>query len=79
MFHGFDYPDETGEDKLNARFWRPTMVNGVIRFPHPKEKDHAIRKFIRDMKPKQFVRDENLRAVDLEVAELQLEVGDGLD
>ena len=79
MFHGFDYPDETGEDKLHARFWRPTMVNGVIRFPHPKEKDHAIRKFIRDMKPKQFVRDENLRAVDLEVAELQLEVGDGLD
>ena len=25
MFHGFDYPDETGDGKLHARFWRPTM------------------------------------------------------
>jgi len=25
MFHGFDYPDETGDNKLHARFWRPTM------------------------------------------------------
>ena len=26
MFHGFDYSDETGENQLHARFWRPTMV-----------------------------------------------------
>ena len=35
MFHGFDYPDETGGNMLRARFWRPTMRNGVIEFPRP--------------------------------------------
>lgn len=52
MFHGFDYPDETGDDKLHARFWRPTMVDGVIRFPHPK--DCVDRKFVRGMRVKPF-------------------------
>jgi len=32
MFHGFDYPDEVGGDMLYARFTRPTMVDGVIKF-----------------------------------------------
>ncbi|WP_034628604.1 type I-C CRISPR-associated protein Cas5c [Desulfocurvibacter africanus] len=36
MFHGFDYPDESGMDMLRARFWRPTMRNGVIDFPRPE-------------------------------------------
>ena len=35
MFHGFDYPDETGRDMLDARFWRPKMVNGVVQFLPP--------------------------------------------
>lgn len=52
MFHGFDYPDETGDGKLHARFWRPTMVDGVIRFPHPR--DCKDRKFVRDMRMKAF-------------------------
>ena len=26
MFHGFDYPDETGQNILAARFWKPKMV-----------------------------------------------------
>lgn len=61
-FHGFDYPDETGENKLQGRFWRPTMVNGVIRFPHPKQCE--IRKFIREMHPKQFVKGRNMVSVE---------------
>ncbi len=82
MFHGFDYPDETAmnekfEGELHARFWRPTMNNGVIRFPRPE--DCTIRKFIRTMDAKQFVQDKSLRGVDAETAELQLEVIDGLD
>jgi len=77
MFHGFDYPDEIGENKLHARFWRPTMKNGVIRFLRPE--DCTIRKFIRGMTAKSFVKDENLRGVDAEAAELQLEACDGLD
>jgi CRISPR-associated protein Cas5d len=82
MFHGFDYPDETGinesrEGELHARFWRPTMKNGVVRFSRPEE--CAIRKFIRPMGAKQFAQDKNLLGIDAEATELQLEVVDGLD
>lgn len=47
MFHGFDYPDETGEGKLYARLWRPKMVNGIIDFIRPDECN--IRRYVRDM------------------------------
>ncbi len=49
MFHGFDYPTETGGDKLHSRFWRPVMKNGIIEFPRPEE--CTIRKFVREMIP----------------------------
>jgi CRISPR-associated protein Cas5d len=52
MFHGFDYADETGEDKLVARFWTPTMENGYIKFLTPE--DCHIRREIAPMKPKLF-------------------------
>lgn len=78
MFHGFDYPDETGDGKLHARFWRPTMKDGVICFPRPED-DCIVRKFVRDMTAKQFIQDKNLRGVEAEVAEMQLEASDGLD
>lgn len=75
MFHGFDYPDETDEDKLHARFWKPTMRDGVIRFDRPE--DCTVRKFVREMTKKTFVRSETLRAVGDEAAEL--EASNGLD
>ncbi len=68
MFHGFDYPDETGENKLEARFWRPKMVNGVIRFHRPEQCD--IRKFVKEMYPKQFQTGHNLVNVEAEATEL---------
>lgn len=37
MLHGFNYPDETGEDMLQVRFWRPEMKGGVIRFWRPEK------------------------------------------
>ena len=49
MFHGFDYPDETGKNELCSRFWRPEMKNGRIDFPRPETCD--IRKFVREMIP----------------------------
>jgi CRISPR-associated protein Cas5d len=49
MFHGFDYPDETGTKELHSRFWRPVMRDGVVAFPKPEE--CAIRKFVREMTP----------------------------
>lgn len=55
MFHGFDYPDETGEDKLTARLWTPVMDNGYIKFLKPDECN--IKRELSSMKPKMF--DEN--------------------
>ncbi len=52
MFHGFDYPDETGEDKLGVRFWNYVMRNGSIKFVKPNE--CAIRREISTMKAKKF-------------------------
>lgn len=61
-FHGFDYSDETGENKLQARFWRPMMADGVIRFISPEQCE--VRKFIREMQPKQFRAGQNLMGVE---------------
>lgn len=33
MFHGIDYPDEAGSDKLGVRFWECKMKDGIIVFP----------------------------------------------
>ncbi len=67
MLHGFDYADETGDDRLQVRFWRPTMVNGYVRFPLPE--DCTIRKYIRQMRAKTFGVARNLRSVEAEAAE----------
>ncbi|PKM08756.1 MAG: type I-C CRISPR-associated protein Cas5 [Gammaproteobacteria bacterium HGW-Gammaproteobacteria-4] len=66
-FHGFDYPDETGEAILTARFWRPVMEFGRVRFPKPEACD--IRKPIRPMTAKQFGKGK-LRGVEAEATEL---------
>jgi len=70
MFHGFDYPDETGDGKLHARFWRPTMVNGVIRFPRPQ--DCTERKFVRAMTVKPFQLHQDVQHVDKEAADMEV-------
>ncbi len=49
MFHGFDYPDETGKNELHSRFWWPVMKDGIISFPRPDE--CLVRKFVREMIP----------------------------
>ena len=73
MFHGFDYPDETGTGELHARFWKPTMVNGRIQFDRP-DSDSMIRKFVRPMNVKSFGIGRNL----LSVAEEETQMGDSL-
>jgi CRISPR-associated protein Cas5, subtype I-C/DVULG len=52
MFHGFDYPDETGKNEFWSRLWSPTMQNGIIEFVRPE--DCKVRRFIRKMTPKKF-------------------------
>lgn len=69
MFHGFDYPDETGDSKLNARFWRPVMNNGLIRFDRPEA--CAVKRYVREMTIKPFGIDESQRSVIAEYAELE--------
>ena len=68
MFHGFDYPDETGGTELHARFWRPTMVNGVIRFARPQ--DCTERRFVRSMSVKAFGLNQGVRPVDADACEM---------
>lgn len=68
MFHGFDYPDETGGTELHARFWRPTMVNGVVRFSHPQ--NCTERRFVRSMSVKPFGLNQNIRPVDADAREM---------
>lgn len=64
MFHGFDYPDETGDGKLHARFWRQTMRDGVIQFDRPE--DCSVRKFVRAMAVKPFGIDQSMKSVQSE-------------
>jgi CRISPR-associated protein Cas5d len=61
MFHGFDYPDETGDHKLHARFWTPRLTDGLLRFPRPEE--CTVRKFVREMSPKRFGLGVNVKPV----------------
>jgi CRISPR-associated protein Cas5d len=70
MFHSFDYPDETGVNTLRSNFWRPQMVDGVINFPRPEE--CRVKNEVREMLPKSFGLDHNLRNVAAEAEELKV-------
>lgn len=54
MFHGFNYPDETGRDMLGVRFWHPKLQNGMIHFCAPEECPKRMQQDIRPMKRKIF-------------------------
>ena len=51
MFHGFDYPDEFGKNEFRARFWRPTMNKGIVKFIKPQECDPKLIKTLGNMQP----------------------------
>ena len=70
MFHSFDYPDETGVDRLGVNFWRPQVVDGVIRFVRPE--DCPVKNAVREMTPKPFGLDKNLRNVIAEAEGLEI-------
>jgi len=46
MFHGFDYPDETGKNELGVRLWRQSMTDGVIEFAAPASVE--LRRVVRE-------------------------------
>lgn len=70
MFHGFDYPDETGKNELVARFYRPVLKKGVLKFDRPDECPETLRKVVRLMTAKSFGIDANVKSVNSEQAEL---------
>ena len=39
MVHGFDYPDESGDNELRVRLWRQVMKDGVIEYADPRDLD----------------------------------------
>ena len=53
MFHGFTYPDENLNHDFVARFWAPTMRDGVIEFPRPESQmlDRRIIRKNQQVKP----------------------------
>jgi len=61
MFHGFDYPDETGSNELHSRFWNAVMKNGILDYPQPEK--CSIRRFVRNMQSKSFSLDSNVKGV----------------
>lgn len=68
MFHGFNYPDETGGNELEARLWTPVMKDGIIQFKRP-EACPFIRP-IRKKEVKAFVENENFKSVEEEYEEM---------
>lgn len=72
MFHGFDYPDETGKEQLVARFWNPVLRRGVVRFDRPDAIPEQLRKLVRPMTAKSFGVDENVKSVELEAQEWEV-------
>ena len=64
MFHGYDYPDETGKDELVVRLWRPKMKDGIVKFPMPWDCDSSMRRFIRKMTAKEFEKGRNFSSID---------------
>ena len=61
MYHSLSYPDENGEGRLIARFWRPKMVNGTIEFCRPEDCEKEV--LIKSMEMKKF-DDSNFSGVD---------------
>jgi len=64
QLHGYDYPDETGKDELVVRLWRAKMIDGIIKFPMPKDCEPSLRRFIRQMTARKFEINRNCAIVD---------------
>ncbi len=61
MFHGFTYPDENKNGEFVARFWKPVMKDGIIKFIRPDE--CTITKKIYTGNAKKFILGDNFSSV----------------
>jgi CRISPR-associated protein Cas5d len=65
MFHGFDYPNETGKNEMRVRLWTAKMEKGIIKFPNPQ--DCKISKLVKTMNFEDSYRlNENILGIDEE-------------
>ena len=64
MFHGYDYPNESGKAELWKRLWCAKMNDGIIVFPAPFECQDAMRQFVRKMNPTPFADKRNFVFID---------------
>jgi CRISPR-associated protein Cas5d len=64
MFHGFDYPGDTGEDMFKTRLWRAKMSNGEVVFPTPSDIPDNMRRELRKMGKCSFALGNNMSSVD---------------
>ena len=72
MFHSFGYPDETGNNMLVTRFWRPVMKEGVIDFTRPDDETNIIKE-VRTMQTKKFGESTNFQKVENEYKKIALQ------
>ena len=70
MFHGFNYPDETGRTQMETRLWLPKMERGVIAFCRPEE--CTLVHPVGERSVKAFVPGENLSLSDCLAEEVGL-------
>lgn len=68
MFHGYDYPNETGKAELWKRHWRAKMSDGIIEFPAPAECPEQLRVFVRPMNPTPFRNKRNFTSLASDVS-----------
>ena len=63
MFHGFDYPDETGKNELGVRLWKQAMTDGVIKYADPRgmEMHRTVREHGDKYQFKRFTDGKNFR------------------
>ena len=72
MFHGYDYPNETGKNELVRRLWRARMSDGIVDFPAPTDISEAMRQFIRNMEPTPFENKRNFTLLDADASVREL-------
>lgn len=72
MFHGYDYPNETGKHELARRLWRARMSDGIVDFPAPADISKTMRQFIRHMEPTPFENNRNFTLLDTDASVREL-------
>lgn len=72
MFHGYDYPNETGKPELWKRHWRAKMIDGIVEFSPPAACPQPLRVFVRAMEATPFRNNRNFTLVDADESLVQL-------